>query len=110
MASSTAADLDGSLSISGTCVGTAATISAGNARGEGQETYQAGDGDADEALRPTVFKPAVDPTVPRPGVERLLELLDSTLRVVIADGCATAVGLRERCHSHSARAQLHVLV
>jgi hypothetical protein len=78
------ADLSvGSLSLSGTSIGTEAALSAG----EGREVDGAGDEeDANEALRPTVFVPAVDASLPRPGVERLLALLDSTLRVVIADG------------------------
>ena len=46
-----------------------------------------GDRDPFEGLRPTVFRPPVDPTKPRPAVEKLKELLNCWLRVQIEDGC-----------------------
>lgn len=54
-----------------------------------QDTAEDEDAQQDDpfqGLRPTVFRPPVDPTKPRPAVERLKELLNCQLRVQIEDG------------------------
>lgn len=75
-----------SLSVGGATLPAPSSNLAGGGEAEQPPSATAAVNDPFDGLRPTIFRPRVDETVPRPAVDRLRELLDRTFRVELKDG------------------------